>query len=255
MKSISFPVKRVNSLRRAAERAREFPLEQAYPKLEQSRFDGWFASAFDANDLISVFDTLRLKPGFALHAYEFRQGPDGDGIIWAVPAGAPQLPSDDGPGRHSSLSDPPKPPGAVRLIQAIEGDGSPWSYLSASILRREAEEFGACWHGCDWTHQTILCMPPRQTDEPHVLAAERKLTGDPPVGNWTWRGPVPKTWEPTYAERESTRRVILNIHDPAAGEIYRATDTYRARGYDCTTRTSRRVGGGVTAPLPSRHVE
>ncbi|WP_423928514.1 hypothetical protein [Candidatus Palauibacter sp.] len=26
------------------------------------------------------------------------------------------------------------PPGAIPLMEAIEGDGSPWSYLSASIL-------------------------------------------------------------------------------------------------------------------------
>ena len=48
---------------------------------------------------------------------------------------------------------------AVPLMQAIEGDGSPWSYLSASILSREAAEFGAMWHGCDWSDQTILSKP------------------------------------------------------------------------------------------------
>ena len=46
-------------------------------------------------------------------------------------------------------------------MQAIEGDGSPWSYLSASILSREAVEFGAVWHGCVWSDQTILSKPPR----------------------------------------------------------------------------------------------
>ena len=123
-------------------------------------------------------------------------------------------------------------------MQAIEGDGSPWSYLSASLLRREAAEFGAFWHGCEWTSQTILSKPPRQVDDPDVPDDEGDLTGAAPVSDWTWFGPVPKTWEPTYAERGSTRKVVLHIRNPVGVEqIYRATDTYRAGSYDCTTET------------------
>ena len=44
-------------------------------------------------------------------------------------------------------------------MQATERDGSPWSCLSASILRREAPEFGPLWHGRDWTPKTILSKP------------------------------------------------------------------------------------------------
>ncbi len=146
---------------------------------------------------------------------------------------------DECPSLEDTWLHPPRPPGAVPLMQAIEGDGSPWSYLSASILRREAPEFGAPWHGCDWTPQTILSKPPRQADGPDVPDDEGDLTGDAPAGDWTWHGPVPKTWEPTYAERRSTRRVILHIRNPVGGEqIYRATDTYQADSYDCTTRTT-----------------
>ena len=76
-----FPITRVNRLRSAAALAREIPSEQTYPRLERSWSDDWFASAYDANDRISVFDTLPLKQGFALHTYEFRQRPDGYGII------------------------------------------------------------------------------------------------------------------------------------------------------------------------------
>ncbi len=183
MKSTSFSITRVNCLRRAAERAREFPGEQGDPSAERSRSDGWFASAYDANDLIAVFDTLRLKPGFALHAYEFREASDGNGIIWALPAGAPLVAPDECPSFEDTWPHPPRPPGAVPLMQSIEGDGSPWSYLSASILRREAAEFGALWHGCDWTPQTILSKPPRQADGPDVPYDEGDLTGDAPVGD------------------------------------------------------------------------
>ena len=239
MTSTSFSITRVNRLRRAAERARTLPDEHPDEWPEPIRSEGWFASACDANNLIGVFKTLRLRAGFALHAYEYRSGGNGNGIIWAVPADAPLLAPDDCPRLEDIFLGPPRPPGAVPLMQAIEGDGSPWSYVSASILRREEAEFGARWHGCVWSDQTILSKPPRQADDPDVSGAEWKLTGDAPVGNWTWRGAVPRTWEPTYAERGTTRKVVMHIRNPVVTDtIYRATDTYRADSYDCKTGTT-----------------
>ena len=230
MKSVSFSIRRVNRLRRAAERARSIPDEPA---------DGWFACAYDANDLIRAFDTLRLKPGFALHAYAYRAGGNGNGVIWAVPADAPLLAPGECPRLEDEWLHPPRPPRAIPLMQAIEGDGSPWSYLSASILRREAEEFGAVWHGCAWSDQTIISKPPRQTDGRELPDDELKLTGDAPAGNWTWHGAAPSTWKPAYADRGATREVVLCIHDPIGQErIYRATDTYPAGSYDGKTETT-----------------
>ena len=234
MKSISFSIARVDLLRRAAERARKLPEEHRGLSPE-----GWFASAYDANDLIRVFDTLRLKAGFALHAYAFNEGMDGNGIIWAVPTEPSLVAPEERPDLAVMWLDPPKPPGAVPLMQAIEGDGSPWSYLSASILRREAAEFGASWHGCDWSPQKILSKPPRHAGDPDVPVHEGDRTGLAPASDWKWLGPVPKAWEPTYVERGSTKRIVLHIYNPVGGEeIYRATDTYRADSYDCTTRTN-----------------
>ena len=233
MKSVSFSIARVDRLRRAAERARDLSDEHRGPSPE-----GWFASAYDANDLIRVFDTLRLKAGFALHAYALNEGTGGNGIIWAVPNEPSLVAPEERPDLAVMWLDPPKPPGAVPLMQAIEGDGSPWSYLSASILRREAAEFGAFWHGCEWSPQRILSKPPRQADDQDVPVHDGDRSGDAPASDWKWRGPVPKTWEPTYVERDSTKRVVLHIYNPVGEEqIYRATDTYRADSYDCTTRT------------------
>ena len=44
--------------------------------------DGWSASPYDPHTLLRVFETLWLKAGFALHAYVFREGSNGNGIIW-----------------------------------------------------------------------------------------------------------------------------------------------------------------------------
>ena len=231
MKSISFSIARVDRLRRAAERARDLsdaPREPLDPRDLSRQGDGaWFASAYDANDLIRVFDTLRLKAGFALHAYVYCAGGDGNGIIWGVPVEA-SLAAREVYGSHGS---PPEPLGAVPLMQVIEGDGSPWSYLSASILRREAAEFGASWHGLNWTCETILSKFPNGAERTKHWAS------DTHAGDWEWRGPAPKTWEPTYVERGSTKRVVLHIYNSQGDHIYRATDTYPAGSYDCTTKT------------------
>lgn len=233
MKPILFSIKRVNCLRRSAQRTTEALDEQhggPWP-------EGWFVSDFDANRLIAVVDTLRLKEGFALHAYQFRQGIGGNGIIWAQPADSPQAPPADC-FRLDSFHSAPKPPGAVPLMQAVEGDGSPWSYLSASILRREAAEFGAFWHGCEWTSQTILSKLPRQTTDTDVSADERMETGDTSGDYWTWKGAAPTTWEPTYAELGARRTIVLHIRNPVGrDQILRTTDTYQPGSYDCATRT------------------
>ena len=235
--SVSFAITRVNRLRKAAERARAVPFEDADPSSPGSHANGWFASAYDANNLMRVFDALWLKEGFTLHAYEYREGSNGNGIIWAVPADAQLVGPDQCPRLEDTWLQPPRPPGAIPLMQAVEGDGSPWSYLSASILRREAAEFAAVWHGCIWSDQTILSKPPRQADGKEASGA-LNLTGDPPVGNWTWQATAPRAWNPIYTDKGTTREVVLHIHNPIGGEqICRATDAYPAGSYDSKTHT------------------
>ena len=243
MKSVSFSIRRVNRLRRAAEKARQLA-SAPDPLAEVDPFSGGWSASDGANDLIRVFDALRLKSGFSLRAFVYRAGGNGNGIIWAVPADAPPVTADDCPRLEDSWLQPPQPPGAVPLMQAIDGDGSPWSYLSASILRREAAEFGAIWHGCVWSDQTILAKAPLQAGGQDGEGRARKLTGDAPVGNWTWCGAVPPLWKPTYADKGTTREVVLHIHSPVGQEvIYRATDTYLAGSYDGETETTVLCGG------------
>ena len=232
MNPISFSITRVNRLREVAENAREIPMHDTDPSGEGRAF-----SATDyANDLLGVFDTLSLKPEFALYAFAYRDFYGGNGRIWAVPADSVPVASDGRPRLEDERMQ--RPPGAVPLMHAIEGDGSPWSYLSASILSREAAEFGAWWHGCDWSVHTILSKPPQQADDPDVSDDDWQLTGEAPVGNWTWHGPVPHTWEPTFAEIGTTKEVVLHVRNPIGQErIYRATDTYRGGSYDGKTET------------------
>ena len=238
MKSVSFGIGRVNRLRRAAEKARQ--LASASDRLaETSPFSGSWSASDGANDLIRVFDALRLKAGFALRAFVSRAGGNGNGIIWAVPADAPLVAPDDCPRVEDAWLQPPRPPKAVPLMQAIEGDGSPWSYLSASILSREAAEFGAVWHGCVWSDQAILSKPPQQAEGEDPSYDPMKPYRDAPVGNWTWCVPAPRAWKPTHTDRGTTREVVLHIHNPIGREeIYRATDTYPVGSYEGRTETT-----------------
>lgn len=231
MKTISFSITQVNRLRRAAAKAREILPEENH----------WEGSAplatACANDLLRVFETLWLKPGFGLHAYAYRGGIGGNGGIWAVPADSLPVASDGSTKLEGEWLQ--RPPGAVSLMQAIEGDGSPWSYLSASILSREAAEFGAWWHGCDWTDQAIIARIPRHAEDRDALGDSWVLAGGAPVGNWKWSAPVPRTWQPTYRDTGATKEVGLHIYNPVGAEhIYRATDTYPAGTYRGTTETT-----------------
>ncbi len=232
MKTTHFPIRRVNRLRRAAIKAREIPDTDS----GGSRDGNWSFAHGQANDLLGVFETLWLKPGFVLYAYIYRGSHGGNGWTWAVPADSVSVGSRDGPALENGWAKPP--PGAVPLMQAIEGDGSPWSYLSASILSREAAEFGAFWHGLDWSVRKILSKPPRQSEGRDSWDVDLKPTGHAPVGNWTWYGPVPRTWEPTLVDTGTTKEVVLHIFGPVGGRtISRATDTYRAGSYDAETKT------------------
>lgn len=231
MNPISFSITRVNRLRRAADKATEFPEFDAGSPLDVRVLN----ATEKARGLLDVFDGLWLKPGFALWAYAHRDSHGGNGEIRAVPADAVPGASSESPSLDELMV---PPPGAIPLMQAIDGDGSPWSYLSASILSREADEFGAWWHGCDWSVQTIVSRAPPQADDPDTPDDEWRLTGEAPAGDWTWHGPVPLIWEPTFREIGTTRQVVLHIRNPVAQEaIYRATDTYQVGSYVGSTES------------------
>ncbi|MEQ8174547.1 MAG: hypothetical protein ABRQ26_05685 [Syntrophomonadaceae bacterium] len=122
---------------------------------------GWSKSTLDPNCLIAYFPELKSKPDYKLVSYQFMEGSNGNGFVWAVPDDA-VFPEPD----HCETVDGisflrflkvPKPPGALDNVMAcIEGDGSPSSYLSASLFGREVKEFGAAWHGLRWDTHTIL---------------------------------------------------------------------------------------------------
>jgi hypothetical protein len=110
----------------------------------QSAFpEGWSKTSIDMDGLMALFNTLWLKDEYILKAFVFRDGHNGNGLICAMPkdkinveevikrftAFRGFLPF---PKFEDSLDD---------VMEAFGGDGSFRSYISASILAREFEEF------------------------------------------------------------------------------------------------------------------
>ena len=55
-------------------------------------------------------------------AYQFREGGDGNGVVWAMPSSAPYPEPEECPRVEEALPEPPRPPGALDdLMDAIEG--------------------------------------------------------------------------------------------------------------------------------------
>ena len=222
-KIIAFPIKRVSNLRRRAEEACEVSKEGP---------QGWSKSELDPMKLLEAFPALRIKKGYVLRAYQFRAGSDGNGLVWAMPEDAPFPEPGECPAVKDEVQKSPRPPGALDdVMEVIEGDGSPWSYLCASILAHEVGEFGAIWHGCTWSTHVILGGDP--WDFPEDFARREPHEG--PYGDahaWQWLEAKPDEWKPAVSVDEESVTVTFHTYSGLVNQaIYRHLDTYTPGSY------------------------
>jgi hypothetical protein len=123
-----------------------------------------FAHSLDLSVLLQSTNGLRLKTGYRIRGSIFHEDRNGNGFLWAVKIGSGNKKS------HQLVRIPRPDIGLVLpalrpdnacpdIMEAITGNFSPFSYLEASILKRELKEFGALWHGCDWGTFKILASP------------------------------------------------------------------------------------------------
>lgn len=218
----TFDLRRLTALRRRAEMARQ---RQEPPPA------GWSRSAVDPMGVVGACDALRLRTGFTLRAYQYYFGGNGHAVVWAMPTASPFQPPQDCSLRAGGLLEPPRPPGALDdVMQAIDGDGSPWSYMSASVFWREIHEFGALWHGCDWSSHRLLGRNP--LSDP---ARGRQRGADWPTGrarDWNWLRPEPADWRPAVRGEGATVTVTFCTFNAAVREkIALHTDRYESGGY------------------------
>ena len=196
-------------------------------QLPQDMPDGWTKSPVDVGAMVAGFDRLHIKAGYLLRAYVFRDGGNGNGHVRAMPADAPYLEPAECPADASRFLEPPVPPGALPDFRlAIDGDGSGLSYLQASILTRELCEFGAAWHGCSWSDDSILGRDPRR--DPRI----RESLADP---SWKWIEDPGTQWRPRVTLVPTPTVVFYTFSRMGQYSIGRRTDTYQAGSYIFTT--------------------
>ena len=139
----------------------------------------WFVSSINPGDALLQLKGLTVKPGWRLIPYLLRTSDGGIGHICAVPEDSSStaalvsaLPED------AEWHYPPYPQGSMsHTMMALEGDRSPASYMIASMLLREMQEFGATGKDQQFSHHRVIDRVPHQF-------------------KWRWKGQTPKNLSP-----------------------------------------------------------
>ena len=217
---ITFPIEKVQQLRRRVEQPRQVLEGQ-----------GWSKSKADPMKLLVAFSSLSLKKGFALRAYQFQERGNGNGIVWAMLENLAFPEPEECPKLKDRFRAPPKPPGALDdIMGAIEGDGSPWSYLSASLFAREIAEFGAMWHGCNWSTHMVLGNDPLISPQQSDRHPSEGPSGKPE--DWRWLEPTPSEWKPEVCEDSNIVTVTFyTLSELGSKAIHLHQDTYKPGRY------------------------
>jgi len=193
---------------------------------------GWTKSRVDPVKMVEAFELLKVKKGFALRAYQFREGVNGNGVVWAMPENAGFPDPKDCPVLANHPFKAPKPAAALEdAMEAITGNDEPLSYMAASILRREFSEFGAAGHGCDWGLRAILENDPWK--------ATPAKDGPPPLdispgdrSAWKWSEAEPKYWPPQVRmEKDRVKVTFYTYTNLEKQRIFRHTDIYQPGKY------------------------
>jgi hypothetical protein len=187
--------------------------------------------------VVAVFAPLRVKPGFALRAYQHISGRNGYCLIYALPAQAP-FPEPD-----PETEDDPIPPDALpEIMQAITGDGTARSYLLASLLARELGEVGIVGYGSGWKASYVQGSFPWRDGDGVVSPGNAHPTSDPDT--WEWMETAPDTWSPQVIQ-VGVVQVRMTVYSALEREtIQEIVDTYPPSSYAFTTETRMIAYGG-----------
>lgn len=199
----------------------------------------WHKTGFDPRRIVAAVPALHVKVGFRLHAYVFQERRDRNGVVWALPDDAAfpdpdDCPEEELPVRAWTLERitemiPPHPDDALLdVMEAIDGDKSPLSYLSASLLARELSEFAAEGHGIFWGDHRLV------TD-----THWRQATG------WQWQMDKPSERQPTFYRNDSGVTILFYTYLALGQEILiQHVDFYPGGSYAFTsTEQTIAIGG------------
>jgi hypothetical protein len=216
---VAFSVTKIRKLREEAVKATQ---------VLQDRPNGWSKSTVDPNKVLELFKPLRLRKGYVLRAYQYNEEGNGNGVVWAMPVDAEFPEPKDCFTLENHLLKAPKPLEALDdVMEAIEGDGTPWSYLAASLLRREFSDFGAAWHGIHWSLHFVLDEDPWMADppKPDEPVLDRPTTK---AVEWIWLEEAPKDWRPRVAvDKDGVTVTLYTFCAVETQRLFRYTDTYK----------------------------
>lgn len=231
----TFTAKKITQLRQEASKAARLPDDVP---------EGWSKSAVDPMAVLAVFKPLRIKEGYVLRAYQFREGGNGNGFVWAMPVDAEFPDPEECPRIQGMFLEPPKPPLALDdIMDGIDGEGSPWSYMCASFFARAISEFGAMWHGCDWDTYHLLDDDPWKETETGREDDVKDPT-DSVVGK-KWLQPRPSSWNPQVTQDGDRVTVTFFTLSELGGEvIYRHMDVYTPGSYKFEAKREQVATGG-----------
>lgn len=180
----------------------------------------WFISTADASVALKPLPGLSLKSNYCLVTYLYRirraNINHGGAVTWAM---TNQLSTTDNletaletAGDHSS---PPYPEGALmNYMTAITGNLTAGSFLIASILQRELQEFGRCGKFHRWHHHRLIDSVPDQY-------------------KWQWRIAPPKNFNPKVHSLPNGKMAVefytCRVVSPIS--IFRHVDRYPANSY------------------------
>jgi hypothetical protein len=181
-----------------------------------SSHGSWFVSTVNPAAPLLKLPGLRLRPGFRLVSYLYRADKDGVGLVFAIPEAlgtTAQL--EKALVGSGGIAQIPKPEGALpHFMQAIEGDRSSTSFVIASVLRRELQEFGTLGQRCSWSRHRLIETVPSQV-------------------RWQWRIEQPKNLSPKVKILPDGQAMVefftCRVSDGVA--IYRHLDQYPTEHY------------------------
>lgn len=206
--------------------------------------NGWSKSLLDPMKIVPLFKPLRVKKDYQLKAYQFKEDFNGNGVVWAMPVGATFPEPMELLEGESNLFRSPKPGKALdNVMEAIEGDRSARSFLLASILKRELDEFGAMWHGARWSVHFVLDTDPWQGPAPSDMD-DPLMHPSRPASKWKWKTEKPTDWRPTVTVKGNVATVKFYTYSALGKEgIYEHIDEYRPGEYRFTTERKKIADG------------
>lgn len=163
---------------------------------EQTHYGCWIVSTVNPGAALVRLPGVSLKSDTRIVGYVYRAKDDGVGAVWAVPDQLSTTFILENAIATSEASQQPQPEGALdHFMEAVRGDRTAASFMVASLLRRELEEFGAVGQRCHWSHHQLIDAVPLQTkwqwkhQQPTDMAPKVKIMpdGQAAIEFFTWR--------------------------------------------------------------------